>query len=142
MEINELLQQRTVKHGLTRIWCTPAGSVQPAHEWGRGSRQSGHLRARGVVACRTISQHAQTTYKTHVRIDVQHGGEGEGNGFAATSLRDGNNIVATEGHWPRLALDGCWSREALGADSGHDVLGEADFLEGGDRPWNSAALDL
>ena len=48
---------------LTRIWCTPAVFVQPAHGWGRGSRRSDRHRVRGVVACRWIGQRSHAAFE-------------------------------------------------------------------------------
>ena len=76
------------------------------------------------------------------RVDVQHGGESEGDGLTTSSLRDSDNIATAEGHWPRLTLDGRRRRKALRADSGLDVLREANLFERGDRTGNVPALNL
>ena len=73
---------------------------------------------------------------------MEHGRQGEGNSLARTGLGDGDDVAAGECHGPGLALDGGRVGETLGADGGHDVLREADLVEGGDGTRDVAALDL
>lgn len=78
----------------------------------------------------------------NTRVDMQHCGERESNGLAATSLGYCDHVASTQRHRPTLTLDRCWGREALCTDGSHQILRETDFIEGGDGSWDIAALDL
>lgn len=74
-------------------------------------------------------------------VDVDNGGKTISKSLAGTSLSNTNDITTREGHGPALGLNGCGSREALGLDLVHDVLGEASLVEGLNRSGNVGAGD-
>jgi len=76
------------------------------------------------------------------RVDVEHGRESKRDGLARASLRDSDHVPTTESHGPGLALNGGRSVESLGANGSHKVLGEVDFVKGGDRTRDSTTLNL
>jgi hypothetical protein len=73
---------------------------------------------------------------------MEHGRESKREGLSATSLGNGDHVTTAQSHGPRLALNRCRSGEALGLNGGHEVVGEPDFVESGDRTRDVAALHL
>ena len=77
-----------------------------------------------------------------LRVDVNHGGKGESDGLAGTSLSNCDDIATRQRHGPSLALNGSGRVEAHCTNLSHDVFGKAGFLESSDRTRDVATLDL
>lgn len=73
---------------------------------------------------------------------MKHCRKSKGDCLSASGLGNCDDVVTAEGHGPSLTLYGSGRRETLSTDGGHDVLWEACLVKTGDRPGNSAALDL
>jgi hypothetical protein len=77
-----------------------------------------------------------------LRVDVQHGRQGERDGFARARLGYSYDVAAAQSHGPCLALNGRRLCKALLTDGVEEVVGEADLVKVGDRSWNVSALHL
>lgn len=80
--------------------------------------------------------------KEGLGVDVNHGGEGKGDGLSGSSGRDGDEVTSRESHGPRLHLNGRGSGETGALDLGHDVRGESHLVERLDGLGDALSEDL
>lgn len=100
------------------------------------------LNLNGQFTSRSQNEDDRTITRSEERlsVNVNHGGESEGDGLSGTSFSDSDDVPTGKSHRPSLTLNWGGGGESLGADFSEDVFGETSFVETGDGSRNVLAL--
>merc|ERR1719220_838992 len=85
--------------------------------------------------CKYQDDGSVTPFEVGLVVNVDNARQKVAAGLARTGLRNPDHVLALEGNWPALSLDGCGCLVALLVDLIEDVVWEAGFLKGGDGRW-------